>query len=100
MNKPEQHIFVCGSYRQGGVQGVCHKKDSTRILQFFEQEASDRGLDAVMVSSTGCLQACDDGPVVVVYPQNVWYKKVDQKAAEAILDAIENDTVAEEFLIE
>jgi len=53
-----------------------------------------------MVSSTGCLQACDDGPVVVVYPQNVWYKKVDQRAAEAILDAIEKDTVAEEFVLE
>jgi (2Fe-2S) ferredoxin len=34
-----------------------------------------------------------------VYPQNVWYRNVDEQAAEAILDAIENDTVAEEFVL-
>jgi len=98
MNKPTHHIFVCGSYRGGTPQGVCHKKESARLLQFFEQEISDRELDGVMVSSTGCLQACDEGPVVVVYPQNLWYKKVDEYAAEAILDAIENNAVAKEFI--
>ena len=99
MNKPTHHIFVCGSYRRGTPQGVCHKKESARLLQFFEQEISDRELHGVMVSSTGCLQACDEGPVVVVYPQNLWYKKVDEQAAEAILDAIENNAVAKEFIL-
>jgi (2Fe-2S) ferredoxin len=68
-------------------------------LEFFEQEINDRGMDDVMVSSTGCLQACDKGPVVVVYPKNVWYGQVDEKAAEAILDAVENDSIAEEFVL-
>jgi (2Fe-2S) ferredoxin len=95
MTKPTHHIFVCGSFRPTGAQGVCHKKESQRLLQYFEQEASDRGLEGVMVSSTGCLKACDNGPVVVVYPQNVWYKGVNETVADAILDAIENNTVAE-----
>jgi hypothetical protein len=47
MNKPTHHIFVCGSYRQGSPQGVCHKKGSMNLLAFFEQEAADRGLDGV-----------------------------------------------------
>lgn len=99
MQKPTQHIFVCGSFRQGGSQGVCHKKESLSLIQFFEEEVSDRGLDGVVVSSTGCLQVCDEGPVVIVYPQNTWYKQVDMDGAEAILDAIENDSVAEEYLL-
>lgn len=99
MEKPTHHILVCGSYRQGNAQGVCHKKESSRLLAFFEQEASDRGMSGIMISSTGCLKLCDEGPVVVVYPENAWYRKVDERAAEAILDAIENDTVAEDYLI-
>jgi (2Fe-2S) ferredoxin len=100
MKKPTHHIFVCGSYRQGGAQGVCHKKNSLSLIQFFEEEVGDRGLDGVRVSSAGCLQLCDEGPVVVVYPQNVWYRKVNEAAADAIIDAIQNDTVAEEYLFD
>jgi hypothetical protein len=40
-----------------------------------------------MVSSTGCLQACDEGP------------RVDEQAAEAILDAPESNSVAEKFVL-
>jgi (2Fe-2S) ferredoxin len=99
MKKPTHHILVCGSYRQGNSQGVCHKKESSGLLAFLAEEAGDRGLDGVMVSSTGCLKVCDEGPIVIVYPQNIWYKKVDIRAAEAILDAIENDTVASEHVL-
>jgi (2Fe-2S) ferredoxin len=99
MTKPTHHIFVCGSFRATGAQGVCHKKESSRLLQYFEQEAADRGLDGVMVSSTGCMKVCDNGPVVIVYPQNVWYKQVNETVADAILDAIENDAVAEEHVL-
>lgn len=99
MTKPTHHIFVCGSFRPTGAQGVCHKKQSAALLQYFEQEASDRGLDGVMVSSTGCMKICEQGPVVIIYPQNVWYKQVNEQAADAILDAIENDTVAREYVL-
>jgi (2Fe-2S) ferredoxin len=99
MTKPTYHIFVCGSFRATGAQGACHKKESAQLLQYFDQEVTDRGLDGVMVSSTGCLKTCDNGTVVIVYPQNVWYKKVDEEAADAILDAIEKGTVAEEHVL-
>lgn len=99
MTKPTHHIFVCGSFRATGAQGVCHKKASAQLLQYFEQEAGDRGLDGVMVSSTGCMKVCDSGPVVIVYPQNVWYKQVNEEVADKILDAIENNSVAEEHVL-
>lgn len=99
ITKPKTHIFVCGSFRATGAQGVCHKKESAQLLQYLTEEAADRGLDDVMVSSTGCMKLCDHGPVVVVYPQGHWYKSVNEGVADAILDAIENDTVAEEHLL-
>ena len=99
ITQPKTHIFVCGSFRAAGAQGVCHKKESARLLQYFTEEAGDRGLADVMVSSTGCMKLCDHAPVVIVYPQGYWYKSVNEEAADAILDAIENNSVAEEHLL-
>jgi (2Fe-2S) ferredoxin len=89
MSKPNHHILVCGSYRPTGAQGVCHKKESAQLLQHLAAELQDRGLADVIVSSTGCMNMCDNGPVMVVYPENVWYKKATLETAEAILDSLE-----------
>jgi (2Fe-2S) ferredoxin len=52
----------------------------------------DRSLDDVMVSSTGCLNICDSGPVMVVYPEGNWYKHATMETAEAILNSLEEKT--------
>jgi (2Fe-2S) ferredoxin len=89
MSKPAHHIFVCGSFRPTGAQGVCHKKESSQILQHLTNEVQDRGLDDVMVSSTGCMNICGSGPVLVIYPENIWYKQATIETAEAILASLE-----------
>jgi len=101
MQKPRKQIFVCASFRVSGEpQGVCHKKGSINLLQYLEQELSDRGLSDVVVSSTGCLKVCDRGPAMIVYPDNIWYGKVENEAAlDEIIDALENGTVAQKYLI-
>jgi len=101
LNKPKHHIFVCASFRTSGdPQGVCHKKGSTAFLPYIENEIIDRGLTDVIVSSCGCLKGCDDGPVMVIYPDNVWYGKVDgEEAIDEILDALEDDGVADNYKI-
>lgn len=101
MRKPEHHIFVCGSFRANGVpQGVCKKKNSIGLLQYMEQELSDRGLTDVTVSSAGCLKVCDSGPVMVVYPENWWYGHVEDEAAvDAIIDGLEQGRPAEAYKI-
>jgi (2Fe-2S) ferredoxin len=101
MQKPEHHIFVCGSFRANGApQGVCNKKNSMGMLQYIEQELSDRGITNVAVSSTGCMKACDAGPVLIVYPENWWYGRVeDEGAIDEIIDALEAGRPASERLI-
>ena len=68
---------------------MCHKKQSSSILQHLTLEAQDRGLDGVMISSTGCMNVCESGPVMVVYPENVWYKGATVETADAVLDSLE-----------
>ncbi len=95
MEKPQHHILVCASFRVAGeAKGVCHRKQSVSLLQYLETEIIDRDLDA-RVSSTGCLKQCEQGPIMVVYPEGKWYGEVTEEKVDEILDAIEENRVAE-----
>jgi len=100
MKKPKHHIFVCASFRvQGEPKGICHKKGAFDLLQYIETEINDREMDNITVSSTGCLKLCDNGPVIIVYPEADWYGGVTPDAVDEILDALEKGTTAEKYLI-
>ena len=101
MEKPEYHIFVCASFRADGeTKGVCNKKGSVSLLPYIENEILDRGLNA-QITSTGCMKACDYGPVMVIYPQGHWYGNVESEdTVDEILDALEDGEVVEDRLIQ
>lgn len=101
MQKPKYHIFVCASFRASGEpQGVCNKKGGLGFLQYLQEGLTDRQMDDVMVSMTGCLKVCDRGPAMVVYPENYWYGKLEsQDALDEILDALAQGKAVEKYLI-
>ncbi|HIK55206.1 MAG TPA: (2Fe-2S) ferredoxin domain-containing protein [Synechococcales cyanobacterium M55_K2018_004] len=100
MRKPNHHIFVCASFRlTGEAKGACQKKHSTDLMQYLTSELSDRGMDDVTVSTTGCLSLCDNGPVMLVYPDNYWYGNVNEEGIDRILDALEENQASEEDLL-
>ncbi|MFP4163402.1 MAG: (2Fe-2S) ferredoxin domain-containing protein [Chitinispirillaceae bacterium] len=100
MKKPGRHILVCGSFRaMGSPQGVCHKKGAASLIQYLQTELSDRGMDDIMISMTGCLKVCDKGPAMVIYPDNIWYGEVSETKIDEILDALEDDETVEDYLI-
>jgi len=100
MQKPTHHILVCASFRVGGEsKGMCHKKDAASLLPYLETELSDRGMDDVMVSSTGCMNLCENGPLMVVYPRGSWYGEVDEDKIDTILDALKDNAEATDLLL-
>ncbi len=100
MQKPEYHIFVCNSFRVGGEpQGVCHQKGSQNLLAMLQEEVADRGIDA-MVTATSCMNICEKGPVLVIYPGEWWYTEVTEESLEAILDALEEGQPADALLMQ
>ncbi|TSA13526.1 MAG: (2Fe-2S) ferredoxin domain-containing protein [Deltaproteobacteria bacterium] len=97
MAKPEHHIFVCSSFRGTEAKGKCIKKGTLNLVSYIEEEITDRGLDA-MVSTTGCLKLCDEGPILIIYPQGYWYKSVDsEEIVDEILDALEKGEQCAEY---
>lgn len=102
MQKPNKHIFICTSSRPNGQQkGFCHTKIGVEVMMKFMEEIEDRDLAGeVFINNTGCFGICEKGPIVVVYPDNIWYGSVTPDDVEEILDThIENGIVVERLQI-
>ena len=99
MNKPDHHIFVCSSSRINGQQkGFCVSKSAVDIVSNFMEEVQDRGLE-IMVNNTGCFGICDKGPIVVIYPEGLWYGSVTPDDVTEIMDALEEGKILERLAI-
>jgi (2Fe-2S) ferredoxin len=102
MQKPKHHIFVCTSSRPNGTQkGFCHTKAGLEVLAKLNEEIADREIgNEVAVTNTGCFGICEKGPVVVVYPDNVWYGSVTPDDVDEILDQhIEGGKAVERLML-
>ena len=71
----ERHVFVCTNHRPPGhPRGCCSAKGSEAIREALKAEVAVRGLKGkVRVNVAGCLDQCEHGVTVVVYPDAVWY---------------------------
>ena len=71
----ERHIFVCTNRRpDDNPKGSCAAKGSEQLQALLKEELHKRGLKGkVRANSAGCLDACEFGVSVVVYPEGVWY---------------------------
>jgi (2Fe-2S) ferredoxin len=74
----EHHIFVCENRRPAGhPRGSCAEKGSESVRALFKEGLRARGLKGtVRANSAGCLDHCEHGVTVVVYPEATWYAGV------------------------
>jgi len=85
----ERHVFVCTNRRDpGNPKGCCAEKGSEEIRETFKKELHERGLKGRMrANAAGCLDQCAFGPVVVVYPEQVWYRVPTPADAVEIIES-------------
>jgi (2Fe-2S) ferredoxin len=88
MAKFERHIFVCTNQREPGhPRGCCDPEGQAQLQLVFKQKLAQRGLKGkVRANKAGCLDQCEHGPNVVVYPEQVWYGRVTVADVEEIID--------------
>lgn len=74
----ERHVFVCTNRRPPeSPRGSCAAKGSEDLVAAFKRELAAHGLaGTVRANASSCLDACEQGPSVVVYPEGVWYGRV------------------------
>ncbi|MBL4692368.1 MAG: (2Fe-2S) ferredoxin domain-containing protein [Magnetovibrio sp.] len=70
----ELHVFCCINQRpEGHLRGSCGDKGSAKLRNYLKVRAKELGLGKVRVNTSGCLDRCELGPVIVIYPEGVWY---------------------------
>ncbi len=89
MPKFERHIFICGNQRLAGhPRGCCDPSAEARLQKLFKQKLAALGLKGrVRANQSGCLDQCEHGPNIVIYPDAVWYGKVTEADVEEIVES-------------
>jgi len=89
MPKFEKHIFICTNQRPpGNPKKSCNASGEGELAQAFKVRLAERGLaKSVRSNKAGCLDQCDHGPTVVVYPEAVWYGTVRPEDVEEIIES-------------
>ena len=89
MAKFEKHIFICGNQRPPGhPRGCCDPAGNAELQKLFKQKLAERGLKSkVRANQSGCLDQCEHGPNLVVYPDAVWYGGVTLADVAEIVDS-------------
>jgi (2Fe-2S) ferredoxin len=83
----ERHVFFCLNRREDG-RACCANHDAERLRAYAKDRVKKLGLDGkVRVNKAGCLDRCDEGPCVVVYPEGVWYTYVDEHDVDEIVES-------------
>ena len=86
----ERHIFVCCNQRPPDhPRGCCDPEASDALQKAFKKALAERGLNRRMrANRAGCLDQCEHGPNVVIYPDGIWYGGVTHDDVAEIVDSL------------
>jgi (2Fe-2S) ferredoxin len=82
------HLFFCCNQRDDGRES-CNDRGAQELRDYCKEQVKKKGLNGVgraRVNQAGCLDRCKLGPVLVVYPEGVWYRYDTRADIDAIID--------------
>ena len=82
------HVFFCTNQRDDGSD-CCQRFDARGMRDYAKQRSKQLGITGrggVRINMAGCLDRCQEGPVVVVYPDAIWYTYIDRADLDEIID--------------
>lgn len=88
MSYYKHHVFFCTNQRNDG-RPCCQSLGATELRNYAKQRIKDLGLSGqgeIRINTSGCLDRCGEGPVIVVYPDETWYTYVDKEDIDEIID--------------
>lgn len=88
MSHYRHHLFFCCNQRPPGERTCCNDKGATRVRDYAKQQVKALGLAGpgqVRVNMAGCLDRCELGPCLVIYPEGTWYTYVDEDDVDEII---------------
>ena len=89
MSYYQRLVFFCLNVREDG-SACCACHDASEMQQYAKSRIKQMGLNGegrIRINKSGCLDRCDEGPCIVVYPDGVWYTYVDKHDIDEIIDS-------------
>jgi (2Fe-2S) ferredoxin len=85
--KFKKHVFICTHQRQDGSRKCCGETEGMDLVRAFKKGLKERGLnDQIRAQRAGCLDACETGPSLVVYPEGIYYSGVKSEHVDQIIE--------------
>ena len=87
MSYYKHHVFFCVNQRTGG-EVCCQARGAGDLRAYAKDRIKSLGMSGqgrVRINNAGCLDRCEEGPVIVVYPEEVWYTYVDREDIDEII---------------
>jgi (2Fe-2S) ferredoxin len=98
----EHHVFFCCNERTNG-EACCQDHSAQKMRDYAKKKVRSLGFSGegrVRINQAGCLDRCELGPVIVVYPEEVWYTYVDESDIDEIIEEhLKNGRVVERLKI-
>ncbi len=88
MSHYRYHIFFCVNKREDG-SACCANHPAQEMRDYAKQRIKSLGLHgagSVRVNNAGCMDRCEQGPVMVIYPEGIWYTYIDKEDIDEIID--------------
>ena len=88
MSHFKYHLFFCTNRRDDG-SSCCEDFNATSARDYVKRRCKELGIHGAgqsRVNTAGCLDRCDQGPVIVVYPEETWYTWIDNDDLDEIID--------------
>ncbi|MBW7844277.1 MAG: (2Fe-2S) ferredoxin domain-containing protein [Bacteroidia bacterium] len=82
----EKHVFICANQKAEG-KPCCGEERGMELVKKFKQVLRDKGLQGkIRAQRAGCLDACEFGPALVIYPEGTYYGHVTTADVERIVE--------------
>ena len=82
------HVFCCINEREAGhPRGSCSQKNALDLQGYMKSRVKEMGIGSVRINKSGCLDRCELGPVLVIYPQGDWYAYSTEQDIDEIIDS-------------
>ena len=104
----KNHVFFCVNQRENG-ESCCANLGAQRVRDYakkrikelgLSRDGGDGGESGVRINMAGCLGRCEHGPVIVIYPEEIWYTYLDEDDVDEIIEQhLQQGKIVERLLI-
>lgn len=96
----KKHIFFCTNQRKNKNKRSCGSSEVINLRKYMKDQIKAKGIKGIRVNSSGCLNRCKRGPLMVIYPEGVWMKVTNKEDIDLIIERyIKEKKTIEKLLI-